>query len=230
MGLGRTFLSVLIDLRRRGHVADNARVIEIGSQQLSDDFLEADELDELYGLFGRARPELGASQASEKLRDDAPAARPFWTSLGCSYAAIDYDGHRDSTALDLNRDSVPDKLLGAFDLVVNSGTTEHVANQDNAFRVIHDLTARDGIMMHEVPAGGWDHGLISYNPTFFLYLEKQNDYELISKIDRRENDMTIRACLRKRNDRPFETPLDVPNEIMPMKYKSPWRQIRRAIV
>jgi hypothetical protein len=62
--------------------------------------------------------------------------------------------HRGVTALDLNRDQVPYKLKAAFDLVVNAGTTEHVVTQDNAFRVIHDLTKAGGVMLHELPGGG----------------------------------------------------------------------------
>jgi hypothetical protein len=54
-------------------------------------------------------------------------------------------------------------MRDAFDLVINAGTTEHVSNQENAFRVIHDLTKRGGMMNHEVPAGGMiDHGFFSY--------------------------------------------------------------------
>jgi len=231
MALGRAFLSDLIKLKRSEALDGASRVIEIGAQQLSDSFLEAgDLLDELYSAYGRSRRDLGRPSGTATLADDAPSSREFWQSIGLDYAAIDYDGHRDSIALDLNCDAVPDALRGAFDLVVNTGTTEHVANQGNAFQVVHDLTCKGGVMYHEVPAGGmWDHGLVSYNPKFFLLLEKQNDYKLLSMHERRENDMTIRVAFRKRLNRVFVVPLDVLLEIMPTKYRQPWRTLRRIV-
>ncbi len=184
MALARAFLEDLISLKRSGAIDGFDTVVEIGAQQLADGFLRSgDLLDEVYGLFGRTRLDLGQASDStdEALRDDAPASRAFWESLGFSYAAVEYDGHRHSIALDLNRDAVPDALKGRFQLVVNTGTTEHIANQDNCFRVIHDLVGRGGVMYHEVPAGGHlNHGLFSYNPKFFWALCNSNDYEMLS--------------------------------------------------
>ena len=105
------------------------------------------------------------------------------------------------------------------DLIINTGTTEHVANQGNAFRVIHDLSAVGGLMYHEVPAGSWDHGLINYGPRFFQCLQQQNDYEQVLYRGRRENDMTIRSALRKRDNNDFVIPLDVPPELLPDRRK-----------
>jgi hypothetical protein len=83
------------------------------------------------------------------------------------------------------------------------------------------------VMFHEVPAGSWNHGLINYTPKFFLLLHKQNDYQQVYMRERTDDDMFIRVALRKRLNREFATPLDVPPEVMPLKYKQPWRTIRR---
>jgi hypothetical protein len=259
MALAHAFLKDLIELKRSGAIDGFDKVIEIGAQQLADGFLQSGELlDELYGLFGRARTRLGTASAGtgDALRDDAPPSRPFWESLGFSYAAIDYDGHRDSLALDLNRDSVPDALKGTFQLAINTGTTEHIANQDNCFRVIHDLVGRRGVMVHEVPAGGHlNHGLINYNPKFFWALCNSNDYEMLTlkmcswdQVPIPEDiaadnirfgggvqhiavetvtRFSLRATIRKRNARAFESPLDLPKELVPLSHKHPWRGIRR---
>jgi hypothetical protein len=241
----------LIALRRSGRLPDRARVIEIGAQQLSNSFLSADEsLAELYGLFGRKPVYLGAQQTTsmvdgqERQAATAPASQPFWESLGFSYNAVEYGGHLGVTSLDLNRDSVPFSLRSSYDLVVNGGTTEHVVNQDNAFRVIHDLTKVGGVMMHEVPAGGMlTHGVVSYNPQFFWLLCRDNKYEVIDltvahAIDAPvSNDVVqsnaryarslyaiqsclsvpifvITAILRKSSRAAFVTPLDVPSEAL----------------
>jgi hypothetical protein len=227
MGLRREFLEDLLTLKRSGALSQARRVIEIGSQQLGDSFLAStDLLDQTYQLFGRPRVELGSPSGGD-FASTAPPSKPFWTSIGFDYATIDYDGHRDSIPLDLNTDRVPEKLRQQFDLVINTGTTEHIANQAQAFRIIHDLTRIGGVMFHEVPAGSWNHGLINYTPKFFLLLHKQNDYEQVYMRERTDDDMFIRVALRKRLNREFATPLDVPAEVMPLKYKQPWRTIRR---
>jgi hypothetical protein len=227
MGLRREFLEDLITLKRLGALDKARRVIEIGSQQLADCFLAStDLLDQIYGMFDRPRFELGAPSGKD-FTSSAPPSRPFWTSLGFDYAAIDLDDQPDCIRLDLNTDQVPEALRQQFDLVVNAGTTEHVANQAQAFRIIHDLTKIGGVMFHEVPAGSWNHGLVNYTPKFFLLLHKQNDYEQVYLRERTEDDMFIRSALRRRLKREFTTPLDVPAEVMPLKFRQPWRTIRR---
>jgi hypothetical protein len=245
MGLSNNFVADLVELKQRNALDGISRVIEIGAQQLSNALLRAkDTTEELYRLYGLPPKKLGDANfqglvnGSEHQPEDAPASRAFWESLEFTYAALDYDGHRDSIAIDLNSDVVPKLLKGSFDLAVNTGTTEHVANQDNAFRVIHDLVRVGGIMMHELPAQGMmTHGLINYNPKFFWHLCRENEYEVLflkvcshgthsvpsnvleSNIQFSGHqhisieaipDFTIRAALRKKLDRPFVTPLDIP--------------------
>lgn len=187
MGLSLSFLNIMLGLKRAGTIERLTQVIEIGAQQLSNEFLHASsKLDELYHLYGRPRIQLGDGDyqgmrgSIEHQPADAPASRLFWESLGFTYAAADFGGHRASIAIDLNRDRVTDDLRGRFQLVVNAGTTEHVANQDNAFRIIHDLVCIGGIMIHFVPAQGMMmHGLFNYNPKFFWHLCRENGYEVL---------------------------------------------------
>jgi SAM-dependent methyltransferase len=245
MGIGNAFVGDLAELKQREALDGISRVIEIGAQQLSNLLLrETAPTDELFRLYGRSPPDFGSSNFQglvnglEHQPENAPASRAFWESLGFQYAALDFDGHRDSIAIDLNRDAVPKSLKGAFDLVVNAGTTEHVANQDNAFRVIHDLVRPGGIMIHELPAQGMMmHGLINYNPKFFWHLCRENSYDVLflkvcsyttnpvpqnvldSNIQFSGHqhisieeipDFSIRAALRKKLDQQFVTPLDIP--------------------
>ncbi|HXC29022.1 MAG TPA: hypothetical protein VNV38_13785 [Stellaceae bacterium] len=141
--------------------------------------------------------------------------------------------------LDLNYDDVPADLVGKHQLVTNYGTTEHVANQLNAFKVMHDLAAPGGIMMHSLPAqGSVNHGLVNYNPKFFWMLARSNGYEwlymdyfargehpvppnvidVVSRFapdiaarekDTRLVDMSLMVVLKKVFDIPFVPPLDV---------------------
>jgi len=99
---------------------------------------------------------------------------------GLRYLSFDIaDGYK-TQIFDLNRDVLEEKLHGAFDTVINSGTTEHVLNQLNAFRVIHDAVKRDGHMVHVLPCVGYvDHGFFAYTPRLFFDIAGYNDYELV---------------------------------------------------
>jgi hypothetical protein len=241
MGFGRFFLRDMTSLKRSGALDGLTQVVEIGAQQLSDYFLNArDEVDHLYSLFGKSAPDFGAPVGRENFTDKAPPSGGFWASLGFDKKALEYDHSAADIQFDLNRDTVSDKLRGAFQLAVNCGTTEHIANQDNAFRAIHDLLCDGGIAYHNVPAGGWPtHGLVSYTLMFFWTLCRVNEYEVLFLRMEQQPDVAlpenviasniqfasdphcirtqritpfmINTALRKRGDKPFATPLDVPD-------------------
>ncbi len=185
MGLAAASIDLMVRLRQAGFMSTPGAVVEIGAQQLSNAFLRArGRLEFLGQLFGATTkldlpvPEAPAIVGGvEPLSETAPLARQFWEWLGFQYASIDIDGSPNSIPLDLNYDILPEWALKKFDVVTNFGTTEHVANQLNAFKIIHDLTAPGGIMIHAVPAQGLvNHGLLKYNPKWFWMLARSNDY------------------------------------------------------
>jgi hypothetical protein len=187
LGINRLDLELLIELRQRRHIPLNPYVVELGAQQLSNSFLRSDDLvRKAEAAFGAAHPYAlpapGAPMMSaehvELLDSAAPFARDFWLALGFDYTAIDVDGSPGSVPLDLNYDQVPGALRNKYGLVTNLGTTEHVCNQMNAFKAVHDLAAPGAVMIHHLPAGGMlNHGLVNYTPKFFWYLARSNDYK-----------------------------------------------------
>lgn len=189
MGIGCDAIALLIELEGGGHLSRPGAVIEIGAQQLSNTFLAARDglrhLGERFGVAGACGlPEPVATHVVhgnlQHLNAEAPRAAEFWTWLGYEYASIDIDGSPGSIPLDLNYDRAPESAKGKYQLVTNFGTTEHVANQLNAFEVIHDLCAPGGLMIHHVPAQGmFNHGLVNYNPKFFWMLARSNGYQLV---------------------------------------------------
>jgi hypothetical protein len=175
-------------LHERGHFARSRRVIEVGAQQLHHRLLEAgSELAALGRLFGATGPldlpdreDRTSPSAVDTLPSDAPLSKQFYQWLGFEYACVDIDDTPGSIPLDLNFDSVPREQMGRYDLVTNFGTTEHVANQLNAMKIIHDLTAVDGVMIHNVPLQGFmNHGFVNYNMKFFWMLARSNGYEWV---------------------------------------------------
>jgi hypothetical protein len=180
MGMGSVDLAIVNRLRYENHLPLNGAVIEIGAQQLSNEFLASiDRHKEAFALFQSQKPiALPSPTESDLLPADAPYSRALWESLGYRYASIDIDGSPDVIPLDLNYDRVPLRHRRKYDLVTNFGTTEHVANQLNAFKIIHDLAKVGGIMLHSLPAQGYPtHGLINYNLKFFWMLSRSNNYK-----------------------------------------------------
>lgn len=105
----------------------------------------------------------------------------LFEKAGIKYDAIDIaDGYR-TTILDLNHSPAPPKFVGAFDLVLNFGTTEHLLNQYNAFKVIHDATKVGGYIVHSLPGTGYsNHGYFTYTPRCFFDIAGYNEYEVVS--------------------------------------------------
>jgi len=61
---------------------------------------------------------------------------------------------------DLNTGDVPGDHGGSFDVVLNCGTSEHVFNQYNTFKIMHDAARVGGLMCHAVPMTGYlAHGV-----------------------------------------------------------------------
>jgi Methyltransferase domain len=243
MGLNARFLQIMIWLREQGHVAPGAKVVEIGAQQLNNAFLaarpEIESLARLYGVPTPQLPQQTGDAAHLNLHPDAPRAAPFYRALGFDYACIDIDNSPGSIALDLNFDALPEPLRGKFNLVTNFGTTEHVLNQFNAFKIIHELAAPGAIMLHELPASGLiNHGFFGYQPSFFTRLASANEYTALMMdfgwsaveyglsedmqrfldqyVDTRNrppfgtSQCSITAVLRKNSDAAFVPPIDVP--------------------
>ncbi len=190
MAVNTKDLELIVRLKSEGYFAGTSNsIVEIGAQQMSNDILKLPDFIERMGStfgvsqpFGLAAPSqtVPLQGALEYLNPEAPFARDLWHWLGFRYAAIDIDGSPDSVPLDLNFDSIPAEHAGKYQLVTNFGTTEHVANQLNAFKIIHDLTALGGVMIHHLPAQGMiNHGLVNYNPKFFWMLARSNGYKWV---------------------------------------------------
>jgi len=177
MGLGLPFLRDIVALKRRGLLDRCRRVIDIGAQQINDELIVSPDLYEAVALFGGTMPRL-TPVGSPHITPDSPPGGLLWSAFGMQSQSVDIDGG--DIRIDLNKGCVPWRYRDAFDLAVNAGTTEHIANQGNAFAAIHDLARVGGLMYHQVPAfGNVNHGFFSYHPKFFHRLAQTNDYEIV---------------------------------------------------
>jgi hypothetical protein len=75
---------------------------------------------------------------------------------------------------------VPEAEIGKYDFVTNHGTSEHLLNQYNCFKVMHDFCRPGGMMLHAVPfTVHLEHGFFNYQPNFFSALARYNSYETL---------------------------------------------------
>jgi hypothetical protein len=171
MALGSPILRIFLDLKESGSFENIKSVMELGSTDVSCAQSEA-AIEVFLKAFG-VNPD---KNLVDSIARNGPARLLFETA-GFKYGCIDFDGRHGALQLDLNWDSVPAEHYRAHDLVMNLGCSEHVMNQFNVFKVIHDLTRPGGHMFHEFPFLGFvDHGLFVYSARLVWHLCRENNY------------------------------------------------------
>jgi hypothetical protein len=164
MGLGPPILALYRQLKTLGAFDGIDSVVELGSQGVwcPDPRL----LTGLFEAFGRPVPpsselDIYISNTGTGLA----SSRHLHERLGFKYDCVDIDGNFGSLTLDLNFDSVPPDRRGKYGLTTNHGTSEHILDQRNTFKVIHDFTAPGGLMLHALPfTVHLEHGFFNYQP------------------------------------------------------------------
>jgi hypothetical protein len=174
VGLGPPVIELYRQLKLQGALEGIIEVMELGSQ----DFWcpQKNLVTGLLKAFGRrAVPALlNTSNANQK------PARLLYEALGLKYHCVDVDGRVGSLVMDLNFDSIPDEHKGRYDLITNHGTSEHILNQYNVFKTMHDFARTGAIFVHAVPfTVHLEHGFFNYQPNFFDALARYNSYETL---------------------------------------------------
>ena len=178
MGLGPNVLGLYRQMKILGLFDGITDVVELGSQGVwcPDKRL----LTGLFEAFGRPVPP--AEELAPYLNDSGTGHAPsrhLHERLGFRYDCVDIDTNFGALALDLNFDSVPTDRRSRYGLTTNHGTTEHLINQFNAFKVIHDFTRPGGLMLHALPFTHLEHGFFNYQPNFFSALARYNSYQTL---------------------------------------------------
>jgi hypothetical protein len=148
-------------------------VLDVGAQDvgLSSDI----DLETLNQFIRRFNPQ---GQPLEVPRFPAIiAAREVYASAGFSYTCIDVDERPGTLRVDLARFEIP-RPRGKYALVVNVGTTEHLASPAATFALMHEMCCEGGILYNDVPLFGLgNHGLMNPTPKFWHALIWMNGYK-----------------------------------------------------
>jgi len=165
----------------------------------------------------------------ENPHDPFAVARAFYQHIlnPATLTSIDMDGTEDAIKLNLNKWQFLRLPNCPFDITINSGTAEHVFNQANFFRIMHEWTKPAGLMVHATPIGaGWhSHGLYIHTIELFGLLALANEYSTLLTfyldVDTGHigNDVSLYArsvmyvAFRKEQDSTFRYPVQTPKRI-----------------
>jgi len=168
-----------------GCMLEHSRILDIGAQCL----LGVDP--ESVLRFARSH---GPSVTDEVLNKEAgriayfstvrPGERTTYLSELIDLTHMEYTSYDVAPALktdilDLNSQTLPVAHRERFDLVLNCGTTEHIINQLNCLRIMHEAAAQDATLFHQVPTAGYgSHGYFCYHEEFFRDIAQANSYDL----------------------------------------------------
>lgn len=135
--------------------------------------------------------ELGDQVIKKKSGIKESTGKLYYQSLGVDHISVDLNGQRGSLVKDLTNPEEFSEFHNYFDVVTNSGTSEHVEpfeSQYECFKIMHDSTKINGVIIHLVPDVEQrdmfnryiDHCKFYYSMQFFKTLQKICDYDMIS--------------------------------------------------
>jgi SAM-dependent methyltransferase len=167
MGLSRAAVTLLV--REAARRPFSGAVCTLGRQHVYVTAAELQRVARQHGLtLAAVTPELH--------RDRDLAARGFisddclFASLGFSQTVrLDYSRYEaPEVILDLNEQETPEDLQRKFDVVLDSGTLEHVFDVPAVLRHCVRMVKPGGRIIHLTPSSNCvDHGLYSVSPTLY---------------------------------------------------------------
>ncbi len=171
MGIGGPATSLLSTLYNYDLLKETKSVVEIGAQDINHH----------HQSFVDDLPHSIPTKMRNIKFPKYKNPKEMYQSIGIDrYEAIDVNAHAGSKPFDLNENLFNKYSYNEkFDLVTNFGTTEHIFNQFEVFRNMHNLCNVNGLIIGIVPMqGSLDHGLFNYQPILFEHLALANNYEM----------------------------------------------------
>jgi hypothetical protein len=177
MGLGTSAVKLYLELWQRGLLKDTKSVLEMGSQELH---LKQSTFEELVQAAGISHfdpkdfPNLGNWPAHPRC-----SSRHFYKLLGIEkYQSIDLNAEHGAIPLNLNEPLEDRSLWGKYDMVTDHGTNEHAFNVAEAYRTMHRLCRKGGLItIVQAVYGG--NGYFNFDLSFFEGIAAANGYKIL---------------------------------------------------
>ncbi|MCA9206697.1 MAG: methyltransferase domain-containing protein [Planctomycetales bacterium] len=167
MGLPRAAISLL--LRESARRPFSGTVATLGRQHV---YATADDIHR-----EAARHQVSLAAASIELHREPKLAQQNFVSDDCLFqllgfsesVRIDRSDYEDAEELlDLNAEHTPHHLRQRFDLIIDSGTLEHIFDVPAVFRHLCNMVKPGGRIIHLTPSSNCvEHGFYSVSPTLF---------------------------------------------------------------
>lgn len=266
MALAYPHIKFLFEFRKSVATRSPARLIEFGEQNWFGD-VPTSEILNIAKLLNSSDDIIHAieekltalnndiTQGPEEKKQGAlfSLAKLFYYSLFniSKHDAVDLHGTSLAKKYDLNE---PLPFDDKYDIAINFGTAEHVFNQYQFHKNLHNATDVDGFIFHSMPNQGcYDHGFYNFQPTFFFDIAEHNKYKVwgiyhvdltakpptIANIDRTKyielavsnslpKHSAIFAVFQKMNDEPFVVPQQgYYNNTLPENLRKAWEALER---
>jgi len=231
MGISTAYLWYL---HKRGILKPGHRLLDIGSSFLHD--LTVDQaLDLVIAFGGGDLPQHVAEDLAERSHLK-PGRDMLYLSELLDHTSVQYlsydvcPGHK-TQVFDLNREDVADDEMGTFDVVLNFGTSEHIINQVNVFKVMHDALKVGGVVVNQSPSiGSVNHGYFCYHPRFYDDLQLANGYEKVDQFYVRTSQCMPADIEFRIENRPLEksSANDLGTVIPCFNLNAAYRKVRQA--
>ena len=170
MGIARGAVALLLEESSRRPF--RGRIVTLGRQFV---FPTAGDIADQFARFRvepRGRLDRGGGAVDDRRLFD-------WMGFD-EVESLDYSNFEGATrVVDLNRGNLPDGLAGAYDVVFDSGTLEHVFHVPNALRNIASLARTGGRVIFLSPSSNHlDHGFYMFSPTLFYDYFRVNGFRI----------------------------------------------------
>lgn len=151
--------------------------------------------------------ELGNQLLNKKVTmegNERVSAKTYFERIGFYHYSIDWNGRNGAHSLDLSKPITDKFWQKKFDVLTNLGTSEHVLNQYECFKNIHNFVKVNGVFIHVLPYRNLlpKHSPFSYDRQFFRDIAGRNGYEILC-MDFLSTIGHIGVCMVKKEDFDF---------------------------
>lgn len=179
--------SVILDIFRQLRGTLGANTISVLSAGYPDLLVDEHVIGQIFGEDVRSKLTFRADgDAIARWHNLGPDRLPkviesehFFGLLGCRLDVIDVARIRGNEIIaDLNY-PIDRSLLSEYDILIDSGTCEHVFNAGQALINLASLVKPGGYIIQAAPFNSYNHGFYNFSPTLFHdFYSEENGYKL----------------------------------------------------
>jgi hypothetical protein len=170
----------VFDKRRKVLEMGHSKLGPIAASELSPWLLRLQGKKSLSEVDQQALEKLTASSENSDF-DQSPSVGELLKLAGMTYRSLAQVGGANSPTFSLEQDSLPQLEIGAWDVVLNLGTSSRLMNQLHFTQLMHQAARKGGVIVHWLPAiSGGRHYWLSSTGRLLFDIGYFNQYELIA--------------------------------------------------